>query len=175
MKKLIAGFAASLDGYIEGPNGEYDWILIDKEIDFAEQAKRYDTYFFGRKSYEAVLKMGNKSMPGISNYVFSNTLDVVDKNYQLVKGDIRAKVTELKNKPGKDIAVFGGASLLSSLLDLQLVDEINIAIIPVLIGKGKPMVDVLKNKVWLHLLSSKTYSNGTVMVVYDIKKESLSK
>ena len=169
MRKLIAGFAASVDGYIEGPNKEYDWILIDKEIDFAEHAKRFDAYFFGRRTYEMVLPMGGKPTPGIINYVFSNSLTTVHKNYELVKGDLKEQVNAIKQQEGKDIAVFGGASLLASLLDLQLVDEINISFIPVLLGQGKPMVDVLKQKVWLKYVSSRSYSNGTISVTYEVE------
>lgn len=171
MRKIVAGFAASLDGYITGPNGEYDWILIDKEIDFAEQFKRFDTYFFGRKSYEAILAMGSKPTPGIQHFVFSNTLTSVASHYTLLKEPIKEKVLQLKQQEGKDIAVYGGASLLASLLDLQLVDEISIAIIPVLLGKGKPMVEELNEKVWLHLVNIRTYSNGTVQASYDVKYE----
>jgi dihydrofolate reductase len=169
MRKIVAGFAASLDGYIEGPNGEYDWILVDKEVDFAEQAKRYDTYLYGRRTYEAVIGMGSKPSPGVSQYVFSNTLTTVAKYFTLVKGDVRETVLQIKQQEGKDIALFGGAGLLASLLNLQLVDEISIAIIPVLLGKGKPMVEVLSEKVWLQLLHTKTYSNGTVQVSYTVK------
>lgn len=169
MRKIIAGFASSVDGYIEGPNGEYDWILIDKEIDFTESAKRFDTYFFGRKSYEAVLKMGNKPTAGITNYVFSTTLPSVDKDYRLVTGNVKGQVIDIKQKQGKDIAVFGGANLLTSLLNFQLVDEVSVSIIPVLLGSGKPMTDVLIHKVWLSFISSKHYSNGTVQTTYAVK------
>ena len=169
MRKLVAGFAASVDGYIEGPNKEYDWIIMDKEIDFAEHAKRFDAYFFGRKTYEMVLPMGGKPTPGIKNYVFSKTLTTVHKNYELVTGDLKTQVTTIKQQEGKDIAVFGGASLLASLLDLNLVDEISISFIPVMLGQGKPMVDVLTQKVWLKYLSSKSYANGTLIVTYEIE------
>jgi dihydrofolate reductase len=166
MRKIIAGFAASLDGYIEGPNGEYDWILIDKEIDFAAQMKRFDTYLFGRKSYEKVLTIGNKPTPGITNYVFSNTLTEAAENYRLLKGATREQLNLLKEAPGKDIAVFGGASLLASLLDLQVVDEIDVCLIPVLLGRGKAMVDALTKKVWLELIRHKIYANGSVQLTY---------
>lgn len=169
MRKLVAGFAASLDGYIEGPNGDYDWILIDKEMDFSVQAARFDTHLLGRRTYEMVLGMGAKPSQGIKHYVFSNTLTTVADGYTLLKEPIYEQVLELKQEKGKDIAVYGGASLLASLLDLQLVDEISVAIIPVLLGNGKPMVNVLSEKVWLQLLNAKTYSNGTVQVSYEVK------
>lgn len=169
MRKIVSGFAASVDGYIEGPHGEYDWILIDKEINFAESMKRFDTFLYGRRSYEAVVKMGGSSSSRIANYVFSTTLHAVHKNFRLVSSNIGDKIIELKKQPGKDIAVFGGASLLASLLNLRLVDELAISFIPVLLGKGKSMVDVLQDKVWLSFLSSKTYGNGTVQVTYGVK------
>lgn len=64
MRKIVAGFAISLDGYIEGPNGEYDWIVMDKDFDFTGHMKRFDTFFFGRKSYDKLRQAGNVSFPG---------------------------------------------------------------------------------------------------------------
>ena len=134
MRKLVAGFAASVDGYIEGPNGEFDWIIIDEKIDFAEYFKRFDAFFFGRKTYEAALAMFSKPTKGVANYVFSNTLKEAHPNFLLLNGDIKETVKSLKQQEGKDIALYGGASLLASLLDLGLVDEISISFIPVLLG-----------------------------------------
>ncbi len=70
MRKIVAGFAISLDGFIAGPDNEYDWIIIDKEIDFAEQMKRFDTYFLGRKTYEFTKTMGGSSMGKSKVYIF---------------------------------------------------------------------------------------------------------
>lgn len=168
MRKIVAGFAASLDGYIEGPNGEYDWILIDKEIDFAEQMKRYDAFFLGRRTYEKIAGMKGPSTPGIKNYVFSNSLKEVAAPYTLIRGDIEQQVKKIKSSKGRDIAVFGGANLLASLLDLKLVDEISVAIIPVLLGKGKPMVDVLKKHIALKLTGTRAYANGTIQATYTV-------
>lgn len=171
MRKVVSGFAASLDGYIEGPNGEFDWILIDREIDFAAQMQRFDTFFYGRKSYEAAIKMGGNTQPGTMHYVFSNTLNEVIPGFSLIRNNIENKVLQMKRAPGKDIAVFGGANLLAGLLHLNLVDEISIAVIPVLLGEGKPMVDVLTNRVWLSLVKTQQYSNGTMQLTYHVNKE----
>ena len=143
MRKIVAGFAASLDGYIAGPNGEYDWIIMDKDFDFTKHMKRFDAFFMGRKTYEMISQSEGPPMLGITNYVFSNTLTAVSNDAILINGDIVKAINEIKNKQGKDIAVFGGASLLASLLDLDLVDEMAVSFIPVLLGKGIPMVDVL--------------------------------
>ncbi|HEX6334456.1 MAG TPA: dihydrofolate reductase family protein [Flavisolibacter sp.] len=171
MRKLVAGFACSLDGYIEGLKGEYDWIVIDKEVNFVEQMKRYDTYLYGRKTYEAVVRMGGVDTAS-RHYVFSKTLADVKKGFTLVRDDVKDLVSRLKQEPGKDIALFGGASLLASLLNLDLVDEISISVIPVLLGAGRPMVEVLNRRVWLDLVSTKTYRNGTLALTYNVKMQS---
>ena len=169
MRKLVAGFAASLDGYIEGLNKEHDWILIDKEINFAEQMKRFDCYLYGKSTYEGVAKMGSSNTQGTSHYVFSKTLESVKKGFNLVKGDTESEVLKIKQGAGKDIALFGGAGLLTSLLNLNLVDEIEVVIIPVLLGSGKPMVELLPKRIWLNLQKTHTYSNGSVLLTYDVK------
>ena len=76
MRKVIYGAAMSVDGYIAGPNGEYDWIVMDLDMDFAEMMAQFDTFLIGRKTFEAMGRMGNasRSTPGIQNIVFSRTL-----------------------------------------------------------------------------------------------------
>jgi dihydrofolate reductase len=179
MRKIVAGFAISLDGFIAGPDNEYDWIIIDKEIDFAEQMKRFDTYFLGRKTYEFTKTMGGSSMGKSKVYIFSNTLTEVEKEYYLINGDVKEAVDRIKNEEarlndkvgqGKDIAVFGGGELLTSLLNLNLVDEISLAVIPVIIGKGIPFVREVNKKILLTLIGSKTYSNGTIQLTYNVNK-----
>lgn len=168
MRKIVAGFAISLDGYIEGPNGEYDWIVMDPGFDFTGHMKRFDSFFFGRISYEKLLAQGNTSFPGIKNYVFSNSLTSVDKNFTLLSGEIRNIVTAIKKQDGKDIAVYGGANLLSSLLELNLVDELMMSLIPIVLGKGKPMVGKLKQRIYLKLVETKRFASGTVQLIYHV-------
>ena len=170
MRKIVGGFAVSLDGYIEGPNGEYDWITMDSDFDFESHMKRFDTFFFGRKSYDKLRQAGSISFPGIQNYVFSNSLTRIDGDCILVQGDIKKSVKEIKEQPGKDIAVYGGAELLSSLLDNNLVDEIIMTVIPVILGKGKSMVSDLKQRVNLALLNTKRFSSGSMQLIYAVRK-----
>lgn len=169
MRKIVAGFAASVDGYIEGPSGEIDWIIIDEKIDFSQYFKRFDAFFFGRRTYEMAKGMFGKPQKGIRNFVFSNTLAAVDENFTLISGDCKEQVEAMQQQQGKDIALYGGASLLASFLDLQLVNEISISFIPVLLGAGKPMVSLLKENVWLSFLSSRRYENGTIMINYAVR------
>jgi len=168
MRKIVAGFACSLDGFIEGASGEMDWILIDSEIDFAAYMSRFDAFLYGRRSYEAVIKMGVKPQPGSQHYVVSNTLEKAEAPFILLSGSVKERITGLKQQQGKDIALFGGATLLASLLDLQLVDEISVSIIPVLLARGRPMVDLLQNRVWLQLKNTKSFANGTVQINYTV-------
>lgn len=169
MRSLVSGFAASLDGYIEGPHGEYDWIIIDKEVDFAAQMKRYDTFLYGRKTYESVIKMGPNKDKANKHYVVSSSLTSVEPGYELLQGDLKDEILKIKNREGKDIALFGGAVLLASLLNLQLVDELVVSIIPTLLGKGKPMVGPLDKNIRLQLEKTHPYSNGTIVLTYKVR------
>lgn len=181
MRKLIAGFAVSLDGFIEGPNGEYDWIIYDKE-QFAELAKHWekiDIMFHGRKTYEASLAMQSGSKKKQKNpfaqnpfaqmkhYVFSGTLKTVQEGFILVNDDLKNSVTKIKNEPGKDIAVFGGAELASSLINLDLIDELVLAICPVLLGKGKSFFINIKERKNYKLKEVKSYASGLVSLTYE--------
>jgi dihydrofolate reductase len=168
MRKIVAGFAISTDGFIEGPNGEIDWILMDPELNFAELMQRYDTYLVGRISYEKALQMGAAAFADNKTYVFSRTLETVQEPYQLVKDDAQSFIDSVKQQEGKDIAVFGGADLLTSLLQMGVVDEISLSVIPVLLGSGKPFIGMLKNRVQLQFKDAKTYGNGTVILTYKV-------
>ncbi len=169
MRKLVSGFAASLDGYILGPEGDIDWILMNEEVNFAEEMKKYDAFFYGRKTYQEVVRKSNLLVPGTKNYVFSTTLNEVHQDFILIKGNVQQVVQDLKSEGGKNIALFGGAKLLASLLQMNLVDKISVSIIPVLLGSGKPMVDVLNRHYFLELKNTKVYSNGTVQITYAVK------
>lgn len=184
MRKLIAGFATSIDGFIEGPNGEIDWIIYDKE-QFKELAvywKRMDAMFHGRKTYEASMAREKTSgLPAdvkqanpfahMKHYVFSNTLKEVEGDYILVRGDLKKEVNKIKNEPGKDIAVFGGGVLVCSLLNLGLVDELTLAICPVLLGKGRPFFPEITKRIDFTVKEVKSYSSGLVSLTYSVKNK----
>ena len=167
MRKIVASFAASLDGYIEDAQGGYDWILIDPEIDFEQMFNRFDTMLFGRKSYE---RFHEHARPGTKCLVFSNTLNEVRDGFELISGDIRPLMEAIRQQEGKDIFIFGGPSLLTSLLDLNLVDEIEVNIVPVLLGQGKPMVEALHERVTLSLLRQQVFGNGSVTFTYKVNQ-----
>ena len=168
MRKVVAGFAISLDGYIEGPKGEYDWITMDPDFDFDAHMKRFDAFFFGRTSYQKLKQAGSIKFPGTQNYIFSNSLEGVVENCILVGGNIHDKVIEIKKQKGKEIAVYGGATLLSSLLDHNLVDELTMTVMPIILGKGKSMVNDLKSSIRLILIDTKKFSSGSVQLNYRV-------
>jgi dihydrofolate reductase len=171
MRKVILGLAVSLDGYIEGPNGEYDWCLTDQDYGMSAFYKRIDSLFIGRKSYDLTLSMGDEAMPGfpkLTEYVFSTTLKEVKPGAILINGDIEAEVSRLKNEPGKDIWLFGGADLTASLLNLGLIDEIGLAVHPIILGSGKPLFSNIKGRIPLKLIDTKTYSSGLVYLTYTL-------
>lgn len=171
MRKIILEVAVTLDGFIEGPNGEYDWCFTDQDYGMTEFYKRIDSLFIGRRSYELLLKMGDDAMPGfpkLKEYVFSTTLKEVRPGATLIQGDSKGIVEKIKNDPGKDIWLFGGASLTTSLLNLNLIDEINLAIHPIILGSGKALFSDIKNRVPLNLIDTRTYSSGLVSMSYRI-------
>lgn len=178
MRKIAAGFATSVDGFIEGPNGEIDWIIYDQEqfAELGEYWKKIDAMFHGRKTYEASLKMKDQvteeminSFAHMKQYVFSNTLDKVEDNYILVNGDLKTEVEKIKNEPGGEIAVFGGAELVSSLLNLDLIDELSLAICPVLLGKGKAFFPNVERRINWKVKEVKNYSSGLISITYERK------
>ena len=141
-RRLRYQVAMSLDGFIAGSKGEYDWIVTDPAIDFAALFKEFDTAVMGRKTYEVVTAQGgNGAMPGLDVVVFSRTLPAVTHpGVRIVNGDPREVVAALKAKPGRDIWLYGGGELFRSLLDAGLVDTVEPAVIPVLLGSGVPLL-----------------------------------
>ena len=170
MRLVRFGGAMSLDGYIAGPNGEHDWIVMDPEIDFAGIMTQFDTFLIGRKTFDVMKRMAGKSSKGITNIVFSRTLKPSDYPKVRIESDPERVVKELKAKPGKDIAIFGGGELFRSLLTLGLVDRIEMSVIPVLLGTGIPVLPP-PGRVTLKLRSHRVYTKtGTIGVEYDIVK-----
>ncbi|MEP7273736.1 MAG: dihydrofolate reductase, partial [Acidobacteriota bacterium] len=141
VRRVRYSVAMSLDGYIAGPNGENDWIIMDPDIDFGAMFNQFDTVLMGRKTYEAVKGQGGGGgMPGMVAYVFSNKLKAGQARGVTITADAAGTIAQLKDAPGKDIWLFGGGGLFGSLLELGLVDSVEVAIIPVLLGAGLPLL-----------------------------------
>ncbi len=174
MRKIIYSVAMSLDGYVAGPKGEADWIVMDPEIDFGEMMARFDTVLMGRRTFEAAQAMGGGgAMPGVTSIVVSRTLRQKDHpKITIIAEDLGGAVAQLRARPGKDIWLFGGGVLFRSLLDLGLVDMVEVAIIPVLLGGGIPFLPERSQRTSLRLESSKLYkATGTMLLQYAVAQK----
>jgi dihydrofolate reductase len=168
MRRIRYGVAMSLDGYIAGPGGEYDWIVQDPDIDFAAIAKQFDTYLIGRKTYEAT-GAGTGSGRGVRSIVISRTLKPADHPKLTIVADAERFVAELRRQPGKDIWLFGGGELFRSLLAAGLVDGVEVAVIPVLLGGGIPLLPPPSPQAVLTLRRHRIYErSGIVSLEYDV-------
>jgi dihydrofolate reductase len=160
----------SLDGYIAGPKGESDWIIMDPEIDFGALMGAFDTILLGRNTYEATRKQGGGGgMPGMQAYVFSRTLRPGDCPGVTVSDNPTETLAAIKADRGKDIWLFGGGSLFRSLLGLGLVDTVEVAVIPVLLGGGSSLLPQPAERAQLTLTRHKVYrKTGTVSLEYAV-------
>jgi dihydrofolate reductase len=160
--------AASLDGYIAGPQGEYDWIVMDPDIDFAALAAQFDTYLMGRNTYEMMRRDGHTVDGAV--YVFSRTLRQRDHpGVTIVASEPEGTVLELKTRPGKDIWLWGGGRLFHSLLELGLVNRVEIAVVPALLGAGIPLLPGPALRRSLTLESHRLYpKSGIVLLEYAV-------
>ncbi len=167
MRRVRFSAAMSLDGYIAGPNGESDWIVMDPDMDFNTLMGSFDTVLLGRKTYELTRQYGGGAMPGMAAYVFSRTLRPEDCPRVVVSDDPVATITDLKAQPGKDIWLFGGGELFGSLLALGLVDTVELGVIPVVLGGGIPLLPAGSGMAALKLVGHQVYpKTGTVALTY---------
>jgi dihydrofolate reductase len=181
MRKVILDLTLSLDGFIEGPNKEIDWIVFDQEtmVYLNAFAHEIDTVFYGRISYE---EYGNYQPPSASSkeeqqfyesvhqmtkYVFSRSMPASPEGATLIADDIEAQVLEIKNQHGKDIWLFGGADLITTFVNLNLIDEYRLSIQPVILGGGNPLFKNIQSRLPLKLLKTKTSDSGVVALYYE--------
>jgi len=174
VRRLRYQVAASVDGYIAGPNGEFDWIVADPDIDFAALFAQFDTAVMGRKTFQATLQQGSGALPGLDVVVFSRTLRPADyPDVAVVNDDPVASVRSLKAQPGKDIWLFGGGELFRTLLEADLVDTVEPAVVPVLLGGGIPLLPGPALRTRLTLTSQRVYSkSGIVLLEYAVTSSS---
>ena len=156
--------AMSLDGFIAGPNGEADWIIMDPEIDFDPTASQFDTILMGRRTYEVVTGAGGGgSSPGMQVFVFSRTLRQKDHPGVTIVDNPAEVIAELRSKPGKDVWLWGGGSLFRSFAELALVDTVEVGVVPVLLGEGVPLLSAPARRVALRLTGHRLYAKTGIM------------
>lgn len=178
MRKVILDLAVTLDGFIEGPNGEIDWCIMDGDMDFPGFLAGIDTIFYGRVSYE---KWGN-FLPGPDadeeeknlwsllhakkKYVFTRS---PQQHFDdpVITSDISTVVEEIKKEKGKDIWLYGGSGLITTFIQKRMIDRYQISVHPTVLGEGKPLFENMKKRLDLNLVHVNTFRSGVVQLVYE--------
>lgn len=170
MRQLRYSVAASLDGYVAGPNGEYDWITIDPEIDFEAMYAGFGGLVMGRKSYDVFVATGGAVGPALPTYVYSTTLPDGERDGVVFVRDAAAHVKELKRVDGKPLWLWGGGELFCALAAAGLVDGVDVAVIPIVLGGGIPLMAAPGTRLPLTLRSHRLYkASGIMFLEYDVR------
>jgi dihydrofolate reductase len=176
VRNLFWQMMVSLDGFMEGPNRELDWHVVDEDFDRygAQMLASIDAVLLGRVTYQLFADYWPSStdpearaMNDLPKIVFSRTLEKVEwRNSWLVREDAAGEVARLKGQRGKDLALFGSADLASTFTRLGLIDEYRILVAPVVLGAGHPMFKDVEGRFGLRLSEAETFGSGVVMLRY---------
>lgn len=169
MRRVRYAVAASLDGYIAAPDGGFDWIVMDPEIDFQAMYNAASGLLMGRASYEVSVAMGGTGGPSLPTWVYSRTLPEGERDGVTVVRDAIPHIRALKEVDGKALWLWGGGQLFRDVAAARLVDEVEVAIIPVLLGGGLPLLATPGPRLTLALRDQRTYeTSGIVVLRYDV-------
>jgi len=187
MRKIILDLAVTLDGFIEGSNGEIDWLVRDENTDFGDILNNIlvgiDSIFYGRVSYDlwgnyqpdenASLKLREayKLLHSKTKYVFSTTKSYDNHKATIINSNIKERVQEILQQPGENIWLYGGGKLTTTFINLSLVDIYRLAVHPVILGSGKPLFKDIKERVDLKLIDVKSSKSGVILMSYETKRE----
>lgn len=189
MRKIVLDLAVTLDGFIEGPNGEIDWCIMDEDPDlgssFGDFLSSIDTIFYGRVSYElwgnykpdenasTAMKELYDSIHRKSKYVFSTTRQDDGGKVIFISSNIKERVQQIRQQSGKDIWLYGGAKLITTFVNLDLVDVYRLAVHPVILGGGKPLFKDIEKRVNLKLIDAKGSATGVTLLTYERQDDNL--
>jgi dihydrofolate reductase len=185
MRKIIVTMWVTLDGFIAGPNNEMDWVIVDEEMGTYEDAvvSAADTLLLGRVTYESFAgswpyvpdnpaasegeKAYARKLNAMRKIVFSKTLPTVEwNNSSLVKEVLPEEIQKLKHEPGRDMLIYGSASIVRTLTNHGLIDEYQLLVHPVVLGSGKPLFQDIKDRHPLKLVNTKTFPSGVIGLYY---------
>jgi dihydrofolate reductase len=181
MRQILAFIVVTVDGYYEGPNGEFDWPVVDEEFNQfgLQQLDEVDTLLFGRRTYELMASYWPTpaaaeddprvaaKMNGLPKLVVSRTLQKAEwADTRIISDDVAGELAKLKQQPGKDIAIFGSSDLTVNLLRLGLVDELRLMVSPVVLGDGKSLFRTADERIGLRLSATRAFRSGNVLLSY---------
>jgi dihydrofolate reductase len=181
MRRMFAFLVATVDGYYEGPDQEFDWPIVDEEFDefSVRQLDEVDTLVFGRVTYELMASYwptpaAKEDDPRVASrmnempkLVISRTLERADwANTRLIRDNVTEKLSQVKQQPGKDIAILGSSALTVDLLPSGLVDELRIMVSPIILGTGKSLFKTADERIGLTLLETRPFTSGNVLLRY---------
>lgn len=181
MRKVILDLAVTLDGFIEGVNGEIDWCIMDEDSNFNEFLAGIDAIFYGRTSYDLwgnympdedgdeLMREISETINTKTKYVFSTSKTTDHTKAIFINSDIKETVLELKQQAGKDIWLYGGAKLITTFINLGLVDELRLAVHPIILSNGKPLFQDINDRILLQLTETKTSKSGVILLTYKVK------
>lgn len=170
MRRVKLFIAMSLDGFIAGPKEEINWLFTDQDYGLARFYKSVDTVLIGRKTYDFMLRHGEKSYKGKQNYVFSRSRKVSDSpDVEYVSQAPATFVRQIRKSKGKDIWLVGGGKLFAYLLNRGQIDDIILAVHPVVLGKGILLFPGRSNNMQLKLISHKHFNTGLVILHYRVR------
>ena len=170
VRTLRYSVAASLDGYIAGPNGEFDWIPMDPEINFAALYASFSGIVMGRRSYEVYVATGGGVGPALPVHVCSRTLPAGTRDGVKFVTDGIAHVRALKAEgDGKPLWLWGGSELFREMASAGLVDGVDVAVPPIVLGAGIPLMATPGPRLPLRLRAQRLYkATGTLFLEYDV-------
>jgi dihydrofolate reductase len=175
MRKVIYGAACSFDGFIAGKDGAMDWLHFSKDVQefMAKFWPTIDTIVMGRGTWEVSATQAEaegQAMPGVQSYVFSRTLEKIDRpGVNLLREDAGPVIARLKKQPGKDICVMGGGILGTSLLEAGVVDEVGVNMHPIILGDGIPLFRKTSKRIPLKLKEARQIAGGCLLITYRVK------
>ncbi len=187
MRRVTYSMGVSLDGFIAGPDGRFDWTTPDKEVFrfWVDEIRGVGVYLLGRRLYETMLYWETaeeeasldeaelewaalwKQLPKV---VFSTTLSAVEGNARLASGGLVEEIARLRAEPGKGDIAIGGATLAAQAAALDLIDEYRLIVYPVLVGGGRPYFPGRERRVDLELVETRTFDSGVVYLRYRVAR-----
>jgi len=170
MRKVILNLAVSLDGYIAGPQGEYDWCMVDQDYGMKDFFKSIDATLMGGKTYRQIIAAGESLYPVKTHYICTRSpAQTEGENLVFVSRNIPEFVRRLKSENGKNIWLCGGADIVDILLRNQLIDEMMLSIHPLLLGGGTALFKPHASRIPFTMTGCTSYSSGLVQVTYALK------